>query len=50
MIQVLIFDLGMTLIDENQQPFPHVAAALTAIATFKTAAGTPVLSCLSSLA
>ena len=47
---MLIFDLGMTLIDENQQPFPHVAAALAAIATFKTAAGKPLLSCLLSLA
>jgi FMN phosphatase YigB (HAD superfamily) len=48
MIQVLMLDLGNTLVDQNSHPFPHVAAALTAIAAFKTEAGNPLLSCLVS--
>jgi hypothetical protein len=48
MIQVLMFDLGMTLVDQNRQPFPHVTAALTAISNFQTAAGKPLASCLVS--
>jgi beta-phosphoglucomutase-like phosphatase (HAD superfamily) len=48
MIEVLMFDLGMTLIDQNDDPFPHVADALTAIAGFKTATGKPLASCLVS--
>jgi hypothetical protein len=31
MLRVIMFDLGMTLIDEHERPFPHVVEALTAI-------------------
>jgi FMN phosphatase YigB (HAD superfamily) len=48
MIKVVMFDLGDTLIDANDHPFPHVADALTAIAGFKTAEGNPLKSCLVS--
>jgi len=48
MIQVLMFDLGMTLSDGNNRPFPHVADALKSIAKLKTTAGKPLKSCLVS--
>jgi beta-phosphoglucomutase-like phosphatase (HAD superfamily) len=48
MIGVLMFDLGMTLIDANGQPFPHVETALTAISDLKTADGKALRSCLVS--
>ena len=32
MIRVVMFDLGQTLIDANNQPFPHVTEALAAMA------------------
>jgi FMN phosphatase YigB (HAD superfamily) len=48
MIRVVMFDLGMTLVDGNDRPFPHVEEALTAIATFKTADGKALRSCLVS--
>jgi FMN phosphatase YigB (HAD superfamily) len=48
MIQVVMFDLGMTLIDETSRPFPHVMSALTAIADLKTANQKPLRSCLVS--
>src|ERR1044071_2374804 len=48
MIQVLMFDLGKTLVDQNTHPFPHVTAALTAIAAFKTESGKRLASCLVS--
>jgi hypothetical protein len=48
MIRVVMFDLGQTLIDADNHPFPHVAEALTAVSGFKTAAGQPLRSCLLS--
>jgi hypothetical protein len=48
MIRVVIFDLGMTLIDDTQHPFSHVEDALTAIAEFETADGDALRSCLVS--
>jgi FMN phosphatase YigB (HAD superfamily) len=48
MIRVVMFDLGKTLIDGNDHPFPHVADALTAIAALKTADGKLLQSCLVS--
>jgi FMN phosphatase YigB (HAD superfamily) len=48
MIQVVMFDLGMTLVDADDKPFPHVADALAAISAFKTSAGKPLKSCLVS--
>ena len=48
MIRVLIFDLGLTLIDARNHPFPHVENALSALASFKTAEGKPLRSCLLS--
>jgi len=48
MIRVVMFDLGLTLIDGNNQPFDHVREALAAIASFKTADAKPLRSCLVS--
>lgn len=35
MIRVVFFDLGLTLIDDRQRPFPHVADALATIQSFQ---------------
>jgi hypothetical protein len=48
MIRVVMFDLGMTLVDAELHPFPHVTDAFTAIADFKTGDGKPLRSCLVS--
>src|SRR5262249_18458831 len=48
MIRVVMFDLGMTLVDGERHPFPHVTDALTALADFKTGDGKPLRSCLVS--
>jgi hypothetical protein len=48
MIQVVMFDLGMTLVDDDHHPFAHVEDALTAISSFKTADGKSLRSCLIS--
>jgi FMN phosphatase YigB (HAD superfamily) len=48
MIRVVMFDLGLTLLDANDQPFPHVKEALTKIAGFKTGDGKKLRSCLVS--
>jgi FMN phosphatase YigB (HAD superfamily) len=48
MIRVVMFDLGMTLVDADRRPFPHVEDALTAICSFKAADGEPLCSCLVS--
>lgn len=48
LIRVVMFDLGLTLIDGHNRPFDHVREALTAIASFKTAEGKPLRSCLLS--
>jgi beta-phosphoglucomutase-like phosphatase (HAD superfamily) len=48
MIRVIMFDLGMTLIDDDRRPFPHVADALTAVSELKTGDGKPLRSCLVS--
>ena len=48
MVQVLLLDLGGTLVDRNLQPLPHVATALEAVASFHTAAGKSLASCLVS--
>src|SRR5262245_14297475 len=42
MIRVLMFDLGMTLLDANDHPFPHVTDTLSALAS------RPIKSCLIS--
>jgi len=46
-VRVVFFDLGLTLIDDHQRPFPHVADALQTIAQF-TSGGKPVRSALVS--
>lgn len=48
MIRVVMFDLGLTLIDKHRRPFPHVEDALSAVASFKTADGKALRSCLVS--
>lgn len=48
MIRIVIFDLGLTLLDARDRPFPHVIGALTAIAGFRTADGRALRSCLVS--
>ena len=48
MIRVVMFDLGLTLLDANAQPFPHVREALAAIAGFEADDGKPLRSCLVS--
>ena len=48
MIQVLLLDLGGTLVDPALHPLPHVATALEAISSFQTAAGKPLVSALVS--
>src|SRR5262245_8198152 len=48
MIKVVMFDLGMTLVDKHRHPFPHVEDALAAITSFKTGDGRPLRSCLVS--
>jgi beta-phosphoglucomutase-like phosphatase (HAD superfamily) len=47
-IRVVMFDLGMTLVDADRRPFPHAEDALTAVSNFKTADGKPLRSCLVS--
>ena len=48
MIQVVLFDLGLTLVDGEDRPFPHVKEALQTIQSFVTANGTPLVSGLVS--
>jgi FMN phosphatase YigB (HAD superfamily) len=48
MIQVVFFDLGLTLIDGSHKAFPHVPDALRTIQSFKTADGRPLLIALVS--
>ena len=48
MLKVVMFDLGQTLIDDANRPFPHVREALTAISDFTIESGTPLRSCLVS--
>jgi FMN phosphatase YigB (HAD superfamily) len=48
MIRVVLFDLGLTLIDSRDQPFPHVKEALTTIQSFTTAHGKKLLTGLVS--
>ena len=48
MVRVVMFDLGLTLIDGHHKPFAKVPEALTAIAGLKTSNGTPVKMCLVS--
>ncbi|HEX8735596.1 MAG TPA: hypothetical protein VF721_09755 [Pyrinomonadaceae bacterium] len=48
MIRVLMLDLGDTLIDKNNQPFPHVPEALEIIRSFETEAHKPLSLCLVS--
>ena len=42
MIRAVLFDLGLTLIDERNRPFPHVTEALRTIQLFTTAKGKPL--------
>src|SRR5262245_14997981 len=46
-VRVVMFDLGLTLIDENRRPFPFVEQALASIQGF-VAGGRPVKTCLVS--
>jgi hypothetical protein len=48
MIRIVMYDLGMTLIDEHNRPFEHVREALKTISGFKTSDGKPLRSCLVS--
>lgn len=48
MIRVVLFDLGLTLIDADNRPFPHVAEALATIQSFTTAEGKKLLTGLVS--
>jgi hypothetical protein len=48
MIRVVLFDLGLTLIDPQNRPFPHVIDALRAIQPFVTADGKPIVIALVS--
>jgi hypothetical protein len=43
-----MFDLGLTLIDAQRRPFPHVAAALAAIQGLASGGAKPLLTCLVS--
>lgn len=47
MIRVVMFDLGLTLIDDHGRPFPHVKESLASIQGF-VGGGKPVQSCLVS--
>ena len=48
MVRVVMYDLGLTLIDASNQPFPHVKDALTAIQKLVTSGSKPLLTCLVS--
>lgn len=48
MIRVVMFDLGMTLIDAQHKPFAHVPEALEAISGFRAADGKLLRNCLVS--
>lgn len=48
MIKVVLFDLGLTLVDAQKKPFAHVPEALATIQGLHTAAGKPVRSALVS--
>lgn len=43
MIRVVLFDLGLTLIDERNRPFPHVREALKTIQSFTTVKRKPLV-------
>jgi hypothetical protein len=48
MIKVLMLDLGKTLIDKNNKPFPGVQDALGVLENFETAEHKPLVTCLVS--
>ena len=48
MIRVVMFDLGLTLVDSQYRPFAGVEEALTEISRLRTAEGDPLKSCLVS--
>jgi beta-phosphoglucomutase-like phosphatase (HAD superfamily) len=48
MLRVIMFDLGLTLIDEHDRPFPHVMGALTAIQQMRGERKKPLALCLVS--
>ena len=48
MIRVVFFDLGLTLVDARNRPFPHVAEALRTVQQFVTENGKPLLTGLVS--
>lgn len=48
MIRVVMFDLGLTLIDAHDKPFAHVAEALATIKALKAADGKRLRACLVS--
>lgn len=48
MVRVVFFDLGLTLIDAHERPFPHVTEALRMIQQFVTPDGKPIVTALVS--
>jgi beta-phosphoglucomutase-like phosphatase (HAD superfamily) len=48
MFRVVMFDLGLTLVDSQYRPFAGVEEALTEISRLRTAEGDPLKSCLVS--
>ncbi len=48
MIRIVMYELGMTLVDEHHRPFEHVREALITVSGFKTADAKPLRSCLVS--
>lgn len=48
MIRVVMFDLGLTLIDAHDKPFAHVAEALATLKALKAADGKRLRTCLVS--
>src|SRR5882724_3582878 len=48
MIRVVMFDLGNTLVDDAGHPFAHVARALPAIMSMRSAGGKALATCLVS--
>lgn len=48
MLRVVLFDLGLTLIDRDERPFPHALDAVGTIRRFTTAGGAVLLTALVS--
>jgi hypothetical protein len=48
MIRVVMFDLGLTLVDADRRPLPHAKEAVAAINGFLTEDGKPLATCIVS--